>query len=131
VGEAIHAPVKRQLFHQTRSFRSRFREFLRSSAWAGSVETGMWGAVRSVLRKIRRLRGGTMLPATMGYLPLEKLKQDYFEFVTEPGQVKRARGIIAVCRDPIRPLPPAILGRPAFRMIRSMELLKSNSPPKF
>jgi len=131
LGEAIHPPVRRRLFHQTRSFRSRLREFLRSSAWAGSAETGIWGAIRSVLRKIRRMRGSTMVPAAVGYIPLEKLKQDYFAFVTEPRQVKRARGIIAVCRDPIRPLPPAILGHAAFRMMRSTELLKSNNPPEF
>jgi 2-polyprenyl-3-methyl-5-hydroxy-6-metoxy-1,4-benzoquinol methylase len=131
VGEAIHAPVKRQLFHQTRSFRSRLREFLRSSAWAGSVEMGLWGTARSVLRNIRRLRGNTMTPAAVGYLPLAKLRQDYFDFVTEPGQVKRARGIIAVCRDPVRPQPPAIMGRPEYRMSRSTELLKSNTPPEF
>jgi 2-polyprenyl-3-methyl-5-hydroxy-6-metoxy-1,4-benzoquinol methylase len=131
VGEAIHAPVKRRLFRETRKFRSRLREFLRSSVWAGSVETGFWGATRSLLRHIRRLRGNTMTPATVGYLPLAKLKQDYFDFVTEPGQVKRARGIIAVCRDPIRPLPPPILGQSALRMMRSTELLKSNNPPEF
>ena len=84
-----------------------------------------------MLRRIRRLRGGTMMPTAVGYLPLEKLKHDYFDFVTQPGQVKRARGIIAICRDPIRPLPPAILGQPALRMTRSAELLKSNDPPKF
>jgi 2-polyprenyl-3-methyl-5-hydroxy-6-metoxy-1,4-benzoquinol methylase len=131
VGEAIHPSVKRRLFHEARSFRSRLRELLRSSSWAGSAETGIWGTIRSMLRKIRRARGATMVPTAVGYQPLAKLRKDYFDFVTEPGRVKRARGIIAVCRDPIRPLPASLVGQVALRMTRSTELLKSNNPPEF
>lgn len=130
-GLTVHAPLKKTLYQTNRNLRSRLRVWLRSSNWAGSAETGFWGGIRRVLRRIRQLRGQTMAPSQAGYISMADLKKDFIGFTTDPELVKGAAGIIAICRDPILPVPAIASGQQSLRMSRMSDLMKSNGPRSF
>jgi hypothetical protein len=72
-----------------------------------------------------------MAPSQTGYVSMTDLKKDFIGFTTDPELVKGAAGIIAICRDPIRPSPAVASGQQALRMSSMSDLMKSNGPRSF